>query len=141
MNNEKYLESELIRFQTSYIELLHHTSIEIEKLKLIIQILICVDKQKPIPSYIHHQLSVNSHRLQSITNTKTIEPTLELNLYHQAQQIVDQESYKQQIEILRDSKLTLIKSSSFEIDRLRKIIKYLTTKISTTIPNAPTNFS
>eukprot|EP01084_Bolivina_argentea_P248314 415328_1 len=138
---EEELELELTRFQTSYIELLHRTSTEIEKLKLLIQILSCVHKKEPVPEHIVRKLEKNEKRLQQFASKhnnfgnvsmKNMQPNLELSLYHdmEMEQKVDSASVKQQIEILRDSKLTLIKSSSFEMDRLRRIIRYLESKIS-----------
>eukprot|EP01084_Bolivina_argentea_P040335 74550_1 len=137
--NHQELQSELKRFEISYIKLLHHTSLEIEKLKSFINILTCIDQKKPIPSHMNNKLNANEMKLQTIDN-QNIE-NFELHLCHFTQQQLNETYMKQRIEFYQRSKIALIQSTSFEMDRLRQIIKYLMNKIAYKSTNNSNNIS
>eukprot|EP00485_Elphidium_margaritaceum_P011232 CAMPEP_0202703748 /NCGR_PEP_ID=MMETSP1385-20130828/16558_1 /ASSEMBLY_ACC=CAM_ASM_000861 /TAXON_ID=933848 /ORGANISM="Elphidium margaritaceum" /LENGTH=187 /DNA_ID=CAMNT_0049361651 /DNA_START=18 /DNA_END=577 /DNA_ORIENTATION=- len=153
MSRSKSLESELKRIEASYIELLHTTSIEIERLKCVIRILVCVEKNKEIPQSVKDKMTeyetMLHHHTSRGNNNNTVTSNVDVDtadLYHDAMtghdhhdQVVNDSkqaddefeliSLEKQIEVLQESKVTLIKSSSFEIDRLRTVITYLDSKI------------
>eukprot|EP01084_Bolivina_argentea_P139416 245260_1 len=113
------LKLELKRVEKSYVQLLDHTSMEIERLKLVIHCLLCIDQNKQIPATI-------STKMLTTANQTHRNPISDITLFDEIQ---DQSNYESQIEQLCESKIILIRSSSFEIDRLRTIIKYLVHKM------------
>eukprot|EP01083_Nonionella_stella_P015607 43682_1 len=114
-------ESEVQRFEASYIQLLQHTSIEITKLKSFIRALQTNESKTELPS---HNINLDNH-------------ALELSIYRHMEPM-DDAYIEQRMEILRESKLALIKLTSFEMNRLRDIIKHSSSNLGNETPSIST---